>query len=156
MKRDSLVLLGTRLLLGAVFLYLGVVKALDPADFLKLVRAFHIVESAPMLNLVAAVLPWLEVFCGALLLLGIKIRAAALVQLGLLVVFTAAVAWRAIAIHRMGATPFCAIRFDCGCGTGEMLVCMKLVENTGLMLLAALLVLTPPRRGATVTGPVTA
>ncbi len=137
-----------RILLGGIFLYLGVVKALDPVGFLKLVRQFDVVHSPPILNFTAAVLPWFEIFCGALLLLGVKTRAAALLQTILLAGFTGLVAWRALAIYRAGGTPFCAIRFDCGCGTGEVLICLKLVENTAMLLLAAFVVAngsrTPP------------
>jgi hypothetical protein len=76
-------------------------------------------------------------FCGLLLIAGIAVRGAALVLLGMLAAFTACVAQRAIAIHAGGGIAFCAIRFDCGCGTGEVLVCRKLVENALLALLAA-------------------
>lgn len=130
------IVVSARVFLGAVFIYLGAVKAADPVTFLKLVRAFGVVASAPSLNLVAAILPWLEIFCGVLLVLGLKARAAALLQAGLLVGFTALVTLRAVAIHQAGGVPFCAIRFDCGCGTGEVLICMKLLENLGLITLA--------------------
>jgi hypothetical protein len=33
--------------------------------------------------------------------------------------------------------PFCTVKFDCGCGAGEVFICHKLVENTVLLLLAA-------------------
>jgi hypothetical protein len=29
------------------------------------------------------------------------------------------------------------VKFDCGCGAGEVLICHKLVENTVLLLLSA-------------------
>ena len=29
------------------------------------------------------------------------------------------------------------MKFDCGCGTGEVFICHKLVENTVLLLLSA-------------------
>jgi hypothetical protein len=32
---------------------------------------------------------------------------------------------------------FCAVKFDCGCGAGEVFICHKLVENTVLLLMAA-------------------
>lgn len=134
------VVIAGRLLLGAIFVYLGVIKAIDPVGFLKLVRQFDVVPTPLALNLIAATLPWFEIFCGALLLVGVKARAAALLQLLLLVGFTLIVALRAWAIYRSGSAPFCAIHFDCGCGTGEVFICMKLAENTAMMLLAALVV----------------
>jgi hypothetical protein len=36
---------------------------------------------------------------------------------------------RALAIQSAQAIPFCAVKFDCGCGTGEVFICRKLLEN---------------------------
>ncbi len=134
--------LAARAVLGAVFVYLGATKALDPVGFLKLVRQFDLLPPLA-LNFVAAVVPWCEIIFGALLLTGKYARGAALVSLLLLLGFTAAITLRAIALHRVGAGSFCSLRFDCGCGTGEVLVCLKLLENTGLCLLAALILFAP-------------
>lgn len=134
--------LAARIVLGAVFLYLGITKALDPIGFLKLVRQFDLLPPLA-LNLVAAVVPWCEILFGALLLAGRLTRGAALVSLLMLVAFTAAIVLRAVALHRTGTAAFCSLRFDCGCGTGEVLVCLKLIENAGLCLLAALILFTP-------------
>jgi uncharacterized membrane protein YphA (DoxX/SURF4 family) len=136
----TLALVLTRWLVGGLFLYMGLDKAQHPVDFLKLVRQYDVVQSHLLLNLIAATLPWFEVCCGLLLLAGVAVRGTALVLGGMLVSFTAMVLWRAMAIHAAGGMPFCAIKFDCGCGTGEVFVCRKLVENTLLTLLAAVLV----------------
>jgi uncharacterized membrane protein YphA (DoxX/SURF4 family) len=113
---------------------MGLNKALDPVAFLKLVREYDLVSAAPFLNLIAATLPWFEVFCGLLLVLGIAVRGAALMLAAMLVPFTLLVLNRALEIHAAGTLAFCAIRFDCGCGAGEVFICRKLLENT---LLAA-------------------
>lgn len=126
-----------RWLVGAVFLGMGLNKVLQPVDFLKLVRQYDMVHSHHVLNLIAAGLPWLEMFCGLLMMVGIAVRGSALVLAAMLVAFTAGIVNRAMAIHAGGGLPFCAIRFDCGCGGGEVLVCRKLAENTLLILLAA-------------------
>jgi uncharacterized membrane protein YphA (DoxX/SURF4 family) len=123
-----------RFILAAVFLYTGAAKALHPVEFLKLLREYHIEPS--LLNFVAATLPWFEIFIGLLLLAGVAVRGAALLAAGMLIPFTLAVLQRAIALHQAQGIPFCWIRFDCGCGTGEVLICRKLVENAGLTLLA--------------------
>ena len=128
--------LGARLILGVIFVHLGITKALDPVGFLKLIRQFELVSSPPALNLLAAVLPWLEILCGVLLVFGMRVRAAALVVGVMLVVFTTAVALRAWSIYRAGGTPFCSIHFDCGCGTGEIVICTKLLQNVALGLLS--------------------
>lgn len=136
--------LAARLVLGSLFIYLGAVKAADPVAFLKMVRAFELVPAPLALNAIAALLPWFEITCGVLLLLGLFTRGTALVLLVLLAAFTAAIAWRALLLHRAGDLPFCTLRFDCGCGTGEILVCAKLVENALLLTLAVLAWRAPP------------
>ena len=143
---SDLILLGARVALGAIFVYLGAVKALDPAGFLKLVRQFGLLPQPFALNTVAALLPWFEIFCGALLLAGIRPRGTALVTLTLITGFTALIGLRALAVYRGGAQPFCAISFDCGCGAGEVLICSKLAENIALGLLALVVLLRPGRR----------
>jgi hypothetical protein len=67
----------------------------------------------------------------------------------MLLIFTFAVTLRAIAIHQNVGTAFCAIRFDCGCGTGEVQICSKLVENIALIVLAAFVAVTSSIQRAT-------
>jgi uncharacterized membrane protein YphA (DoxX/SURF4 family) len=125
-----------RWLLGAAFLYLGLNKALHPVDFLKLVRQYDITQNALLLNSIAAGLPWFEIFCGLLLLTGVAVRGTALTLLLMLVPFTLLVFRRALLLQAAQAIPFCAVKFDCGCGTGEEFVCHKLLENFLLVLLS--------------------
>jgi uncharacterized membrane protein YphA (DoxX/SURF4 family) len=125
-----------RWLLGAVFLYWGLRKGLHPVDFLKLVRQYDIVQSSLILNSMAAALPWFEVFCGLLLLLGVAVRGTALTLMMMLVPFTLLVLHRALLLQSALAIPFCAVKFDCGCGTGAEFICRKLLENVLLLLLS--------------------
>lgn len=118
-----------RWLLGAVFVYLGLNKALHPVDFLKLVRQYELVQSSPGLNTIAVILPWFEMFCGLLLVAGVAVRGTALLLTLMLVPFTVVVIRRALAIQSAQHIPFCAVKFDCGCGTGEVFICRKVVEN---------------------------
>ena len=132
--------------LGLLFIQMGLSKALHPVEFLKLVRQYEMVTNPYLLTFIAASLPWFEVFCGMLLALGIAVRGAAFMSLVMLIPFTALVFQRAWGIHAASGQPFCAIRFDCGCGNGEVLICHKLIENSLLMLVsAALLVLRQHR-----------
>ena len=137
-KRLDMVAVMARWFLGGIFIYMGLVKALDPVSFLKLVREYEMVENAMLLNLIASVLPWFEVFCGVLLLTGIAVRGSALVLLAMLIPFTFIVLKRALAIASAEGILFCAVKFNCGCGGGDVYICQKLIENTGLMLLALL------------------
>jgi len=137
-KRLDTAAVFARWFLGGIFIYMGLMKALDPVAFLKLVREYEMVGSSVLLNSIASVLPWFEVFCGVLLLTGVAVRGSALVLLGMLIPFTFIVLKRALAIASAEGILFCAVKFNCGCGTGDVLICQKLVENTGLMLLALL------------------
>ena len=125
-----------RWLLGAAFLYLGLNKALDPVGFLKLMRQYDLVQGYLLLNSLAAGLPWFEMFCGVLLLAGVAVRGTALMLILMLVSFTVLVFRRALAIHAGLAIPFCMVKFDCGCGTGEVFICRKLLENFFLLALS--------------------
>jgi uncharacterized membrane protein YphA (DoxX/SURF4 family) len=125
-----------RWLLAAVFLYMGLSKALDPVAFLKLLREYDLTQNSLLLNSVAAALPWFEVFCGLLLLAGIAVRGAILTLLFLLVPFTGLVLHRALQLQASQNIPFCAVNFDCGCGTGAEFICRKLLENFLLILLS--------------------
>jgi uncharacterized membrane protein YphA (DoxX/SURF4 family) len=135
-----------RWLVGALFLYMGLQKVLHPVEFLKLVRQYELVQSPLLLNSIAAALPWFEVFCGLLLLAGIAVRGAALMSLLMLVPFTLVVLDRALAIQAAKAIPFCAVKFDCGCGMGEVVICHKLIENGVLLLLSVWLLAGCGRR----------
>jgi uncharacterized membrane protein YphA (DoxX/SURF4 family) len=125
-----------RWLLGALFVYLGLTKALHPVEFLKLVRQYEMVSSPVLLNSIAGALPWFEVFCGLLLVAGVAVRGSALISLLMLAPFTLVILRRALALSAAKAVPFCTVAFDCGCGTGEVIACHKLVENCALILLS--------------------
>jgi len=129
-----------RWLLGAAFLYSGMSKALDPVGFLKLLRQYDLTHSALLLNSIAAALPWFEVFCGLLLLAGIAVRGTALTLAVMLVPFTLLVLHRALLLQAAQNIPFCAVKFDCGCGTGAEFICHKLLENLVFLGLSAWLV----------------
>jgi uncharacterized membrane protein YphA (DoxX/SURF4 family) len=135
-----------RWLLGAVFLYMGLSKALNPVDFLKLLRQYDLTQSSLLLNSMAATLPWFEVFCGLLLLAGVAVRGTALALMAMLVPFTGLVLHRALLLQSALAIPFCAVKFDCGCGAGTEFICRKLLENFLLMLLSGWLLFGHGRR----------
>jgi len=129
-----------RWVLGGLFVYMGLSKALHPVEFLKLVRQYDLLHHHLLLNVVASTLPWFEIFCGLLLLLGVAVRGASVMLVAMLIPFTVVVLLRALAIHEAGGLPFCAIKFDCGCGAGEVYVCKKLAENTLLTALSMALI----------------
>ena len=125
-----------RWLLGAAFLFLGLAKALHPVDFLKLMHQYDLTQNALLLNFIAAALPWFEIFCGLLLLAGVAVRGTALTLTVMLVPFTLLVLHRALLLQAAQNIPFCAVKFDCGCGTGEEFICRKLLENFLLIVVS--------------------
>jgi uncharacterized membrane protein YphA (DoxX/SURF4 family) len=134
--RDAAAVLA-RWWLGCVFVYMGLQKALPhPEHFLKLVLQYDMVTSSFLLNCIGAALPWFEVYCGLLLLFGVAVRGVALNLIVMLVPFTLVVLKRALAVAATKGIPLCAVKFDCGCGAGEVFICHKVVENTVLLLLS--------------------
>ncbi len=116
-------------------------KVFYPAEFLKVVREYGIFGPGQhvWLNATAALVPWIELTGGVFLVLGLLRRGTALALAGLTLAFTGAVAWRAMQVAGETGLSFCAVEFDCGCGTGVEAVCPKLLAN-GVLLLACLLV----------------
>ena len=141
-KKDRLEFIGVlaRLFVGGLFIYMGVMKALKPDEFLILIRQYEMVSSPLVLNSIAAALPWFEIICGVLLVGGIAMRGTALAVLLMLAPFTLIVLRRALTMSAAQAMPLCAIEFDCGCGNGIVPICPKLLENCLLMFLSGWLI----------------
>ena len=96
--------LALRIVLGGIFLYAGGLKTADPATFAGSVAAYNLLPTFGN-YLVAATLPWVELLCGILLVVGYRVRAAALIVLLMNMVFVIALA---SAIIR-------GLDIDCGC-----------------------------------------
>ncbi|MFQ5592313.1 MAG: DoxX family protein, partial [Phycisphaerae bacterium] len=141
-------LLAVRLLLGGLFVYTGWVKLGDPFAFLKQIHLYNALPESPaiFINSVAIVLPWLEIIAGVSLILGVYLRGAAATTAIMLAVFTPVILLRALAIRAAEGTPFMEIAFDCGCGTGEVVIWQKLSTNSGLFLLAVYALISRSRR----------
>ena len=145
--------------LGAHFLWMGISKTLDPVTFLKLLRQYELTHNYILLNGIAATLPWLEALCGLLLLTGIALRGTALVCLAMLIPFTLVVVAHARGLSTQLHIPFCAVRFNCGCGAGEVWICRKILENSVQMILTGIIIWRPGGRRAVppateISGPV--
>jgi uncharacterized membrane protein YphA (DoxX/SURF4 family) len=132
-----------RLGLAAVWLISGVLKAVDPDTTYVAVRAYDVLPRA-VVGAVAAVLPWLEVTLGLLLLAGVATRAVAAASAALLLVFVAGVtqAWAR------------GLSIDCGCFGGGGAVApsetsygWELLRDAGFLLMAGWLVTRPRTLG---------
>jgi len=99
--------LAARLVVGGVWVYAGAIKLPDPAQSVAAVRAYQVLP-ADLVAPVGQLLPVLEVVIGALLILGLLTRGAAVASAVLLAVFIAGI----ISVWVRG------IEIDCGCFGG--------------------------------------
>jgi uncharacterized membrane protein YphA (DoxX/SURF4 family) len=76
-----------RLVLGAAFIYAGVSKIGNPAQFALNVSHYRLLP-ADLVNIVAIILPWVEVLAGLCVLTGFWLRSAALLLSGLTLMFS--------------------------------------------------------------------
>ncbi len=117
----------TRLGLGIVFVYSGIIKITRPYDFLSTVFGYEI--GGPTLPIpIAALLPFLEVILGVSLLAGVAILGSLLLVMLVLAVFAAAQIF--VLIN--------GILASCGCfGTAEHVSLMTVSRTGALLLLSA-------------------
>jgi uncharacterized membrane protein YphA (DoxX/SURF4 family) len=142
-------LLLARLGLGGMFVWLGVAKILDPVSFLKLMKQYNVLPLEPpyFMNVATVVVPWIEMVVGAALLLGIVVRGAGVVSVIMLLLFTPLIYLRGMELYNAGGfETFCAVNFDCGCGTGVVNACNKLAEDCGLLIAAIIAAASRSRR----------
>lgn len=74
---------------GAIFIYAGVLKALDPVGFANDIENYHILPWAIGVR-VAFYLPWLEIICGIALWFGKALPGSFIILGGLTLVFICA------------------------------------------------------------------
>jgi uncharacterized membrane protein YphA (DoxX/SURF4 family) len=101
---NSWIELAARWILGLTFIYASYHKILAPADFAKIVYGYDLFPSG-IINLIAIVVPFIELIAGLTLILGIYPRSAVMIINGLLVMFIIVLAINLIRGHE----------FDCGC-----------------------------------------
>jgi uncharacterized membrane protein YkgB len=129
-----------------MFLYASHDKILAPAAFAKIVYQWQ-VGGAVFSNLVAVILPWVELVAGLLLLVGPWTREAALVVAGLLLSFNLAavsVLARGIDVENCGCT---SVKAGEPRGPFTGVGWFLLTRNT-VLFAAALAVALAPRREA--------
>jgi uncharacterized membrane protein YphA (DoxX/SURF4 family) len=79
-----------RISLGCVFIYASLDKIIHPDFFAEAVYNYQLSPEVAV-NLVAIWLPWLEFWCGVLLVLGLWVGGSILILSGLLLVFLSAI-----------------------------------------------------------------
>jgi len=121
-----------RLALGSVFVYAGLQKYSYPYQFTETVMAYQLLPH-PLVGLTVAIVPWVEMVSGALLLLGIKPRSCLLLIQTVLVIFMIVLA----------VTMLRGLNIDCGCGlfSERQVGFLAMLEDGLLLALAAWLYL---------------
>ncbi|MFA5264878.1 MAG: MauE/DoxX family redox-associated membrane protein [Opitutaceae bacterium] len=115
-----------RFLLGAVFCYAGVAKALNPAQFTIDIDHYRLLPYVALVPL-ALYLPWLEIVAGAGVILGPARRGALLVLLALNIGFTLAI----------GSALARGLDITCGCFGAALSMPLSLSLGRNLLLGAA-------------------
>jgi uncharacterized membrane protein YphA (DoxX/SURF4 family) len=85
-------LMSCRWFCGATFLYASMDKLGESARFAQVIQEYHMLP-ATLVPLGAVVVPWVEFFTGAALLLGLRWRGAAFVYCGLMMIYIVALSW---------------------------------------------------------------
>jgi len=134
-----------RLLIGGLFVYASVHKILDPASFGQAVRNYQFLPPA-WTNLVAIVLPWIEIIAGALLILGFQTKPSALVITGLMAAFLVGL-FHAYVI---------GLDINCGCfshdlGSPGSITPLTLIRDSSL-LIVCLFILVADRGSLSIRG----
>ena len=144
---SSTALLVARLVVGGTLVYASIDKLQDPVSFLRATKEYEVVpvEWHTTLNSIAVIVPWVELLGGVALILGIGLHGIGGVLCTMLAAFTALIALRAWGIMQAEGTPFFEVQFNCGCGTGSEIIWIKLLENTGLIVLSLLTAVSSSR-----------
>ena len=94
----------SRLLVGGLFIYASFYKILDPQSFAKTIWYYHMVPGK-LVNLIALIMPWLELLCGLGLIFGVLYRGSVLWVTALISLFMVA----------LTTTIVRGLNIDCGC-----------------------------------------
>jgi len=101
---NSWIELAARWVLGATFIYASYSKILEPAAFAKIIYGYDLFP-AILINLLAIILPFVELIAGLALIVGFYPRSAALIVNAMLLAFIVSLSINIIRGHE----------FDCGC-----------------------------------------
>lgn len=126
LKNEYLLLLA-RLALGVVFIFAGMEKISNPENFAMAIYAYRLFPEI-LINLLAVVIPWIEVVSGLLLLFGTGARENAVIITSLLLMFIIIIL---ISLAR-------GLNIECGCfgtASGSRVGWQKVLENSGLVIL---------------------
>jgi uncharacterized membrane protein YphA (DoxX/SURF4 family) len=135
----DLIGLAARLLLAAVYFVSGILKAADPAETRVAVKGYQLLPDS-VAEMVAAVLPYLEIAVALILLVGLATRLGAVLSALMMVAFLIGV----ISAAARG------LSIDCGCFGGGGAVApgateytAEILRDAGLLVVSLYLMLRP-------------
>jgi uncharacterized membrane protein YphA (DoxX/SURF4 family) len=95
-----------RLFVGIIFIYASIDKIAQPDQFARIVYNYQLLPGS-LINLMALILPWIEMICGVFIILGIFNRGTILILNLMVVVF----------IFAVGVNVIRGVNLECGCFT---------------------------------------
>lgn len=136
---EGLVLLLLRLALGGVFVWAAWVKLDDPQAFADTIKGFKLLPAAGdhLVVLASFAVPWVEMLAGAVLMLGLWTRAAALVLLINLLSFIAAI----VSVLQRGISTKCGCFGELSPFCPEEISGCNIVQNSILGAMALVLLI---------------
>ncbi len=135
---NEYVLLICRIIVGLMFIVVGVGKIANPEEFAQEIANYQILPYL-FVNITAIIVPWIELFAGILLLLGVQTKSSSIVIAVMTVVFTIAVI---IAIAK-------GLNIECGCYSNiasQQVGLPKVLENIGLLILTFIIILSDNKK----------
>jgi len=107
------------MILGVMLIYASFDKILDPSKFARAIANYQMIPFS-LTNLPAIILPWIEVYVGICLILGIFIDGAVLLTMGMMIFFIVALSQATIR----------GLDIECGCFKGASKVGIRrIVED---------------------------
>jgi len=115
-----------RIVVGFIFIITGISKIVEPAQFVREISNYDMMFRQ-LINLMAIILPWLEIVTGFLFVFGVRIKANIILLAAMLLMFNFAVA---VAWAR-------GLDINCGCYSNlaeQTVGFTKLAENFALLI----------------------
>ncbi|MEE8478687.1 MAG: MauE/DoxX family redox-associated membrane protein [Candidatus Neomarinimicrobiota bacterium] len=136
-NRLNIIVLMVRILVGGILIYASASKIIDPGGFARAIDNYHIIPFG-LENIMAIILPWLELIVGICLIIGVFIDGAAFLVIIMMVVFISAITFAI----------FNGYNIECGCGLkpGELVGIRKIIEDLIYLILALIILKRPNRR----------
>lgn len=135
---NEYVLLICRIVVGLMFIVVGVGKIAHPEEFANEIANYQILPNV-FINIFAIIIPWIELFAGTLLIFGVQTEASSLVLGAMTIVFTTAVI---IAMAK-------GLNIECGCYSNiasQQVGLPKVLENVGLLVLTIIILMSDNKK----------